>query len=59
MEKSDLRNDVESTTDSNVEVVSKEHATESLHFIEDLETRRNAAGITTMAIGEETGGGWW
>ena len=31
-----------------------------VHFIEDLERRQNASGpITTLAIGEEGGGGWW
>ncbi len=31
-----------------------------VHFVEDLETRRNAGGpVTTHAVGEEGGGGGW
>jgi hypothetical protein len=30
-----------------------------VHFVEDLEERKNASGpVTTMAIGEEQSGGW-
>ena len=33
---------------------------ERVHFIEDLEERKNASGpVTTMAVGEENGGGGW
>ena len=31
---------------------------EPIHFIEDLEVRKNASGpVTTLAVGEEEGGG--
>ena len=58
MERVDQHYDVEAINEK--EVALQEGASEELHFIEDLENRRNASGlITTMAIGEEGGGGWW
>ena len=56
-EKMDLRNEMNSTIDNDTTEINNES---ELHFIEDLENRRNASDIiTTMAIGEEGGGGWW
>ena len=38
----------------------KEEHEDRVHFIEDLEKRKNASGpLTTMAVGEESGGGGW
>lgn len=42
------------------QAAKKEKTQRQVHFIEDLERRQNASGpITTLAIGEEGGNGWW
>ena len=53
----DFQNEMNGTLDN--EAKDDRQETE-VHFIEDLEKRRNASGfLTTMAVGEEGGGGWW